>query len=181
MSELMNDKREQAASRRAGAGGVGPGPGLPARLQGIDHRHDGHRAGTDGARPPDLRPVPGRARHPAPAGQARQAVGAHAGDHDVDAGSGDRDPARSFDEAAEQLEHIRTTVQRAAFEVGASISGGGAHPFQKWNEQRIYPKERYFASERKFGYLAKLFTVFGMHVHIGGRHAGRGDARCAPG
>ena len=73
----------------------------------------------------------------------------------------------SFDEAAEQLEHIRTTVQRAAFDVGASISGGGAHPFQKWNEQRIYPKERYFASERKFGYLAKLFTVFGMHVHIG--------------
>jgi carboxylate-amine ligase len=73
----------------------------------------------------------------------------------------------SYDEAAEQLEHIRATVQRAAFEVGASISGGGAHPFQKWAEQRIYPKERYFASERKFGYLAKLFTVFGMHVHIG--------------
>lgn len=73
----------------------------------------------------------------------------------------------SFDEAAEQLEHIRTTVQRAAFEVGASVSGGGAHPFQKWSEQRIYPKERYFESERKFGYLAKLFTVFGMHVHIG--------------
>jgi carboxylate-amine ligase len=73
----------------------------------------------------------------------------------------------SYDEAAEQLEHIRSTVQRAAFEVGASISGGGAHPFQKWAEQRIYPKERYFASERKFGYLAKLFTVFGMHVHIG--------------
>ncbi|KLU36716.1 hypothetical protein AB595_11290 [Massilia sp. WF1] len=73
----------------------------------------------------------------------------------------------SYDEAADQLEHIRSTVQRAAFEVGASISGGGAHPFQKWAEQRIYPKERYFASERKFGYLAKLFTVFGMHVHIG--------------
>jgi carboxylate-amine ligase len=73
----------------------------------------------------------------------------------------------SYDEAAGQLEHIRATVQRAAFEVGASISGGGAHPFQKWAEQRIYPKERYFASERKFGYLAKQFTVFGMHVHIG--------------
>lgn len=73
----------------------------------------------------------------------------------------------TFDAAAAQLEHIRETVQRAAFEVGASISGGGAHPFQKWHEQRIYPKERYFASERKYGYLAKLFTVFGMHVHIG--------------
>ncbi|UUZ54178.1 glutamate-cysteine ligase family protein [Massilia sp. H-1] len=73
----------------------------------------------------------------------------------------------SFAEAAAQLEEIRHCVQSAAFQVGAAISGGGAHPFQKWNEQRIYPKERYRASARKFGYLTKLFTVFGMHVHIG--------------
>ncbi|WP_296950505.1 YbdK family carboxylate-amine ligase [uncultured Massilia sp.] len=73
----------------------------------------------------------------------------------------------SYREAAGQLEEIRTSVLRAAFAVGAAISGGGAHPFQKWNEQRIYPKERYRASAKKFGYLAKLFTVFGMHVHIG--------------
>ena len=73
----------------------------------------------------------------------------------------------SYREAADQVEEIRTSVQRAAFAVGAAISGGGAHPFQKWNEQRIYPKERYRASAKKYGYLAKLFTVFGMHVHIG--------------
>jgi carboxylate-amine ligase len=73
----------------------------------------------------------------------------------------------SYREAAAQLEEIRTSVQRAAFAIGAAISGGGAHPFQKWNEQRIYPKDRYRASAKKYGYLAKLFTVFGMHVHIG--------------
>lgn len=73
----------------------------------------------------------------------------------------------SYREAADQIEEIRTSVQRAAFAVGAAISGGGAHPFQKWNEQRIYPKDRYRASAKKYGYLAKLFTVFGMHVHIG--------------
>ncbi|MGJ9420357.1 YbdK family carboxylate-amine ligase [Massilia sp. CMS3.1] len=72
-----------------------------------------------------------------------------------------------YREAADQLEEIRNSVQRAAFAVGAAISGGGAHPFQKWNEQRIYPKDRYRESARKYGYLAKLFTVFGMHVHIG--------------
>jgi carboxylate-amine ligase len=69
--------------------------------------------------------------------------------------------------AAAEIEEIRASVQRAAFAVGAAISGGGAHPFQKWNEQRIYPKERYRESAKKYGYLAKLFTVFGMHVHIG--------------
>ncbi|RLM48840.1 hypothetical protein DVK02_18635, partial [Halobellus sp. Atlit-31R] len=85
----------------------------------------------------------------------------------------------SYGEAAEQLEHIRSTVQRAALEVGASVSGGGAHPFQRWNEQRIYPKERYFESERKYGYLAKLFTVFGMHVHIGAGSADEAVRLCA--
>ncbi|QOY92616.1 YbdK family carboxylate-amine ligase [Massilia sp. UMI-21] len=86
---------------------------------------------------------------------------------------------QSFGEAREQLEHIRSTVQRAAFEVGASVSGGGAHPFQRWNEQRIFPKARYFESERKYGYLAKLFTVFGMHVHIGAGTADEAVRLCA--
>lgn len=85
----------------------------------------------------------------------------------------------SYGEAREQLEHIRSTVQRAAFDVGASVSGGGAHPFQRWNEQRIYPKERYFESARKYGYLAKLFTVFGMHVHIGAGSADEAVRLCA--
>lgn len=72
-----------------------------------------------------------------------------------------------YEPAAAEIEEIRASVQRAAFQVGAAISGGGAHPFQKWNEQRIYPKERYRESAKKYGYLAKMFTVFGMHVHIG--------------
>ncbi len=72
-----------------------------------------------------------------------------------------------YDGAAAELEEIRSSVQHAAFQVGAAIAGGGAHPFQRWSEQRIYPKERYRESARKFGYLAKMFTVFGMHVHVG--------------
>lgn len=72
-----------------------------------------------------------------------------------------------YEEALTQIEEIRSTVLQAAFDVGAAISGGGAHPFQRWNEQRIYPKERYRESARKYGYLAKMFTVFGMHVHVG--------------
>jgi carboxylate-amine ligase len=84
-----------------------------------------------------------------------------------------------YAEAARQIEEIRVSVQRAAFQVGAAISGGGAHPFQKWSEQRIYPKERYRASAKKFGYLAKLFTVFGMHVHIGVPSADEAIRLCA--
>jgi carboxylate-amine ligase len=81
--------------------------------------------------------------------------------------------------AAAQIEEIRASVQRAAFQVGAAISGGGAHPFQKWNEQRIYPKARYRESAKKYGYLAKMFTVFGMHVHIGVPDADEAIRICA--
>jgi carboxylate-amine ligase len=81
--------------------------------------------------------------------------------------------------AAAEIEEIRCIVQRAAFQVGAAISGGGAHPFQKWNEQRIYPKERYRQSAKKYGYLAKMFTVFGMHVHIGVPDADEAIRICA--
>ena len=81
--------------------------------------------------------------------------------------------------AAAEIEEIRASVQQAAFEVGAAISGGGAHPFQKWNEQRIYPKDRYRESARKYGYLAKMFTVFGMHVHIGVPDADEAIRICA--
>ncbi len=42
-----------------------------------------------------------------------------------------------YAQAAAQIEEIRASVQRAAFQVGAAISGGGAHPFQKWSAQRI--------------------------------------------
>lgn len=84
-----------------------------------------------------------------------------------------------YAEAAAQIEEIRVSVGRAAFQVGAAISGGGAHPFQKWHEQRIYPKDRYRASAKKFGYLAKLFTVFGMHVHVGVPSADEAIRICA--
>lgn len=85
----------------------------------------------------------------------------------------------NYQQAAAELEDIRSSVARAAFEVGAVISGGGAHPFQQWSDQRIYPKERYRASAKKFGYLAKLFTVFGMHVHIGVPSADEAIRLCA--
>jgi carboxylate-amine ligase len=47
------------------------------------------------------------------------------------------------------------------------IAGGGSHPFHKWSERRIYPTERFKHLLEVYGYLAKQFTVFGQHIHIG--------------
>lgn len=48
-----------------------------------------------------------------------------------------------------------------------SVCGSGAHPFHKWPERRICPGERFDKLSERYGYLAKQFTVFGQHIHIG--------------
>ena len=66
-----------------------------------------------------------------------------------------------------ELTAIRDTVVGNALRLNLAIAGGGAHPFQHWSEQRIFPKERFFHLHEMYGYLAKQFTVFGQHIHIG--------------
>jgi glutamate---cysteine ligase / carboxylate-amine ligase len=51
--------------------------------------------------------------------------------------------------------------------MNVALAGGGTHPFQKWSERKIYPNERFLSVSEKYGFLAKQFTVFGQHVHIG--------------
>jgi carboxylate-amine ligase len=71
------------------------------------------------------------------------------------------------DELIDELKGLRAALNRGAQHLNIDVSGGGAHPFQHWNEQRITPSERFFHLHEKYGYLAKTFTVFGQHIHIG--------------
>ena len=66
-----------------------------------------------------------------------------------------------------QLQHIRNTLVAAAGPLNIGICGGGTHPFQQWSEQKIFPKPRFQQRSSLYGYLAKQFTIFGQHVHIG--------------
>jgi carboxylate-amine ligase len=70
-----------------------------------------------------------------------------------------------------QLQEIRDTLVAASDTLNIGIAGGGTHPFQHWSEQRISSKPRYQELSTLYGYLAKQFTVFGQHVHIGCAHA----------
>src|SRR5689334_6466835 len=68
------------------------------------------------------------------------------------------------------LAELRMTRDRLAFHarrMNVAIAGGGTHPFQKWKDRKIYPTERFLSVSEKYGFLAKQFTVFGQHVHIG--------------
>jgi carboxylate-amine ligase len=74
------------------------------------------------------------------------------------------------DEYASLLVELRTLRDKLVGEAAKSyigVCGGGTHPFQKWGEQRIFQTERFSTLSEQYGYLAKQFTVFGQHIHIG--------------
>jgi len=72
-----------------------------------------------------------------------------------------------YDELLAQLRRIRNALVDAGDRLNVGICGGGTHPFQRWFHQRIFEKPRFQQLSTLYGYLAKQFTVFGQHVHIG--------------
>ena len=73
----------------------------------------------------------------------------------------------SHDEALWQLREIRDRMVEAAVPLNIGICGGGTHPFQQWSQRTISASPRYQYLSELYGYLAKQFTVFGQHVHLG--------------
>ena len=71
------------------------------------------------------------------------------------------------DELLAQLQQIRDALVAAGDRLNVSVCGGGTHPFQRWFNQRIFSQPRFKEISTLYGYLAKQFTVFGQHVHIG--------------
>jgi glutamate---cysteine ligase / carboxylate-amine ligase len=71
-----------------------------------------------------------------------------------------------------ELRAIRDVLVSSADVLNLAITGGGAHPFQHWSERHIYDGPRFKHLSDLYGFLAKQFTVFGQHVHIG---CGHGD------
>jgi carboxylate-amine ligase len=67
----------------------------------------------------------------------------------------------------QELRLLRDAVAQAAGRMNLRVAGGGSHPFHKWSERRIYPTDRFRHLLALYGYLAKQFTIFGQHVHIG--------------
>jgi glutamate---cysteine ligase / carboxylate-amine ligase len=72
----------------------------------------------------------------------------------------------------DELVRVRDAIVVAAERLNVAVAGGGSHPFHKWKERRIFPTERFQRVSNLYGYLAKQFTVFGQHIHVG---VGNGD------
>ncbi len=77
-----------------------------------------------------------------------------------------------YDQLLDETITIRNAIVATAEKLNLAVAGGGAHPFHRWQERRIYPTERFHHVSTLYGYLAKQFTVFGQHIHVG---VGSGD------
>ena len=66
-----------------------------------------------------------------------------------------------------ELRKMRDALVEEAGVLNLRVCGGGAHPFHDWADRRIFPTERFQAVVQRYGYLAKQFTVFGQHIHVG--------------
>ena len=74
---------------------------------------------------------------------------------------------RNYPELLAELRQTRDAIVTEAGKLNLAIAGGGAHPFHTWSERRIFDTERFQRVSQLYGYLAKQFTVFGQHIHIG--------------
>ena len=74
---------------------------------------------------------------------------------------------RRYDALLEEMVVIRDAIVSTAERLNLAVAGGGSHPFHRWSDRRIYPTERFQHVSQLYGYLAKQFTVFGQHIHIG--------------
>lgn len=67
----------------------------------------------------------------------------------------------------EEILEMHAFLLEQAKKVNIYFSGGGTHPFQLWNLQKIFPTKRFKDISKQYRYISKCSTVFGQHVHIG--------------
>ena len=66
-----------------------------------------------------------------------------------------------------ELVRLRKALIEAAGRDGGRIGAAGTHPFSRWEDQAITPKDRYDALLRDFQQLTREQVIFGCHVHVG--------------
>ncbi|MFT4174985.1 MAG: YbdK family carboxylate-amine ligase [Rhodocyclaceae bacterium] len=71
------------------------------------------------------------------------------------------------DTLLDELHAARGVLIEEADRLNLLVCGGGAHPFQHWAERKIFDTPRFHQINSLYGYLAKQFTVFGQHIHVG--------------
>jgi carboxylate-amine ligase len=74
---------------------------------------------------------------------------------------------RSLSDMRAELVRLRREVIAAAARDGSRIAAAGTHPFSRWEDQTVTPKERYRGIAEDYQQVAREQIIFGCHVHVG--------------
>ena len=74
------------------------------------------------------------------------------------------------DEAVADLTAMLRDVRSVALENGALVMSAGSHPFSRWDDQEITPKERYTNFMEEMRWWGRQLLIWGVHVHVGVEH-----------
>jgi glutamate---cysteine ligase / carboxylate-amine ligase len=73
----------------------------------------------------------------------------------------------SFAEAAAAMQERRAQIHGVARELGIMLGGTGAHPWSRWQDQRIIDTPHYRRNDELLRYVVWRNNTFGLHVHVG--------------
>src|SRR4051812_29725242 len=81
-----------------------------------------------------------------------------------------------FAEAAAAMGARRAALQDLARGLDLSLGGTGAHPWSRWQDQRIIDTPHYRRNDEILRYVVWRNNTFGLHVHVGIRGRDRAIA-----
>jgi glutamate---cysteine ligase / carboxylate-amine ligase len=83
-----------------------------------------------------------------------------------------------FGEAAAKMVERRGQLQAIARELGLQLGATGAHPWSRWQDQRIIDTPHYRRNNEILQYVVWRNNTFGLHVHVGIRGGDRAVRVC---
>lgn len=84
----------------------------------------------------------------------------------------------NFPHAVALQESFRSKLFATAERQGVKLGSIGAHPFSRWQNQKIIDTEHYRLVEEGLKYVAWRNNTFSLHVHVGVRGADRAIGVC---
>lgn len=73
----------------------------------------------------------------------------------------------TLDDVRRELVQARRSAMMAAQDHGLAIAAAGTHPFSRWQNQKVTPKDRYRQLHDLLQQLIRELVIFGCHVHVG--------------
>jgi len=74
---------------------------------------------------------------------------------------------KNVQEARTDITKLRGIVATLVRKKGLEIVAAGAHPFSRWQDQKIFENARYELIIEENQMIARSLLTFGLHVHIG--------------